>query len=220
MAWSTAISDLRSKLFDNPTDRLRAFKRVFGQCDGTNKTFKTFEFRRVTDLTGAEAPLGVYKNGVVLPSSDIASDDLSTGFFNLSTAPADGDVIECTYYVQYFNDDELNRFLRLASNFLGFGDAFTNIDSPLQTAALMYSCHEAYNMLSNRFNESMADTYRLQDMPDEKRKEMAAEYSNKAKTSLDDAIKIRNDFYERQGKQLTPSWGFALGTVRDVAPNR
>ena len=220
MAWNSALSDLRSKLFDNSTDRIRAYKRVFGQIDGVNKVFKTFEYRRISDFTCVDAPLGVYKNGVILDVSEVAADNLSTGFFTLSTAPADGDVIEATYYVQYFNDDELGRFLRLASNFLGLGDTYSNITGPLQTAALNYACSEAYGMLANRFNEHAADTYRLQDMPDEKRKELVDTYTNKASTCLTEAIKLRDDYYSRQGQQFTPSWGFSQGNVRDVPPNR
>jgi hypothetical protein len=65
MAWTTAVDDLRTKISDGPTDKLRALKRVFGQTDGVNQVFKTLEFRRITDFTlvDEEGPLGIYYNG-------------------------------------------------------------------------------------------------------------------------------------------------------------
>ena len=60
MQWSTSVADLRAWLNDGPTDKLVSRKRCLGRIDGSNKIFKTFEFRRVTDFTTATSPFGVY----------------------------------------------------------------------------------------------------------------------------------------------------------------
>jgi len=221
VSWSTAVSDLRTKLSDNATDRLRAFKRVFGDVNGVNTIFKTFEFRRITDLTSATGFLGVYKNGVRLANAAISSDDIVTGYFQLAAAPVSGDVIECTYYSQYFLDSELQSFLRLASNFLAAGDDYTQIIGGLQTAALTYASAEAYQKLALRFADTFADTYKMQDMPDGEREKIIIQFKKSSEDARAEAMKLRNDYYEnRQGQALAPLWGSSLGGVLDVPPNR
>jgi len=222
MSWTTAVSDLRTKLSDNATDRLRAFKRVFGDINGVNTIFKTFEFRRITDLTAATGFLGVYKNGVRLnPSTDLISDDIVTGYFQLAHAPVAGDMIEATYYSQYFLDSELQSFLRLASNFLAAGDEYTQIIGGLQTAALTYASAEAYQKLALRVADTFADTYKMQDMPDGEREKIIIQFKKSSEDARAEAMKLRNDYYEnRQGQALAPLWGNSLGGVLDVAPNR
>src|SRR5512135_546208 len=98
MSWSTAISDLRTLLNDNPLNRYCYRKKVFGKLDGVNVNFKTFEFRRVTDFTTAELPLAVYLNGSPIDVSKIENDNTVTGEFALVDAPIDGDELTATYY--------------------------------------------------------------------------------------------------------------------------
>jgi len=221
MAWPTAISDLRMRLSDGSTDRLRAYKRVFGDLNGSNTLYKTFEFRRVTNFTTAAAPYGVYLNGSRIAASGIASDDPSSGYFTLVTAPTDGDVLEATYYIQYFTDSELETFLRLACDFLALGDDYSQIPQGLRAGALYYAVGEAYEKLGQRFTDTQSDTYRLEDMPDDKRIAMLEAFKKTAQEAKSDAIKFRNDYYEnRQGQALQPLFGSSLGSVRDVVPNR
>ena len=221
MAWTTAISDLRTKLSDNSKDRLRAFKRVFGDINGVNTIFKTFEFRRITNLTVATGFLGVYKNGVRLATSEITSDDLETGYFTLATAPVSGDVIEATYYSQYFIDSELISFLRLATNFIAGGDDYTNVAGGLQPAVLTYASAEAYQKLALRFADTFADTYKMQDLPDGEREKIIIQFKKSSEDARAEAMKLRNDYYEnRQGQALAPLFGSVFGNVIDVPPNR
>lgn len=220
MTWSTAATDLRTKLSDNSTDRLRAFKRVLGNLNGTNLTFKTFEFRRITNFTTAASPLGVYLNSVRLSTAAFSSDDTGTGYFSLLTAPVDGDVLEATYYVQYFTDAELIIFLRSACNFLALGDDYTNIPGGLQAGALEYASAEAYQKLALRFADTMSDTYRMEDMPDKDRQMIIDSFKTAAAAAFKEAKEKRNDYYEnRQGQALAPLFGTNLGNVRDVPPN-
>ena len=220
MSWTTAVSDLRLKLSDNSNDKLRAFKRVFGQIDGSNKVFKTFEFRRVTDFTTAAAPLGVYINQVRVASNTIASDDLTTGYFTFVTAPAASDVVEASYYIQFFYDSELQAFLRLATNWLGLGDDYTQVSNGLRPAALQWAIGDAYQKLAMRFAEHISETYRLEDAPTEDRFNIVEQYKKLAEQSHTEAKEFRDEFYKRQGQSLSPLYGISRGAVRDVGPNR
>lgn len=220
MSWGTAVADMRLKLSDGPQDKLRAYKRVFGQIDGTNRVFKTFEFRRVTDFTTATAPLGVYKNQVRLTAADISSDDLTTGYLTLAVAPQSTDVIEATYYLQFFYDAELTGFLRLSANWLGLGDDPTVIGEGLRPAALQYACGEAYQKLAMRFAEHLSETYRLEDAPDAERFRLVDEYKRMAEDCRKEAQNLRDQFYTRQGQSLQPLFGTNLGRVRNVEPSR
>ena len=137
MSWLTAVSDLRVILSDGPTDKLRAFKAVFGLQNGINATYKTFEFRRVSDFsaTAMAAPLGIYIDGVRIPAASVLSDDLATGFFTLTDPVLDTQNLAATYYIQWFNDSELDGFLIRSSNWLGLPDDYSTIPSGLKTAA-------------------------------------------------------------------------------------
>lgn len=220
MSWATAVADLRLKLSDNPNDKLRAFKRVLGQVDGVNKRFKTFEFRRVTDFTSASAPLGVYINQVIQAPAGIASDDLNTGYFVFNVAPAVDDVVEATYYVQFFLDAELQTFLRFSSNWLGLGDDYTQVPNGLVPAAVHYAMGEAYGKLALRFAEHISETYRLEDAPHEDRFQIVEQYKQLAKMAREEALGFRDQYYTRQGQHLSPLYGLNKGAVREVGPNK
>lgn len=224
MSWTTAEADLRLLLNDGPTDKIRAFKRVFGDVNGVNVRFKTYEFRRVTDFSTEpdSSALGVYVNGVKIPAADIASDDLATGFFSLeaSAVPSASSVVEASYYMQYFIDSEIESFLRLASNWLGLADGFASIPQNLRPAALQYATGEGYQKLAMRFSEHSSETYRLEDMPDDRRMAIIAEYKNSAAQAKDQATRLRNDAYTRQGQSLAPLFGTFSPAFKDVAPRR
>ena len=216
MSWANPIGDLRTLLSDGPTDKLRAFKGVFGNLNGTNTLFKTFEFRRTTDFTQSVAPFGIYLNGNLLASNQIASDDLATGYFTLRSAPNDSDEILTTYYIQWFLDTELDGFLVRASDWIGLGDIYANLDVGLKTAALKYAAHEAYQKLSLKYAENIVETFRMQDSPDEKRMDIVANYQMASRNALKDAQTYRDDFYKnRKGMALAPIVKTIRGNVKN-----
>jgi hypothetical protein len=216
--WVDPVGDLRIKLSDGPTDRLRAYKKVFGNQDGTNKLFKTFEGRRITDLTSTDLPLGVYVDGVPVTVSE---DNVTTGYFTLQAAPANTAELVATYYVQYFLNAELDNFLRLSCNFLALGDDYYQIPGGLQNSALCYAAAEAYQKLAMRFADKMSDVYRLEDMPDKEREAIILNFKKSSEESRTEAKALRDDFYKnRQGQALAPLFGYNLGRVTDVPPNR
>ena len=224
MSWTTALDDLRLLLNDGPNDKIRAFKRVFGDIDGVNVRFKTYEFRRITNFkTEADStPLGVYVDGQKVPNANIQVDEPLSGFFSFAAGhiPASGSVVEATYNLQYFLDTELQGFLRLAQNWLGYGDDYTVTPQGLRPALLQYATGEGYQKLAMRFSEHSSETYRLEDMPDVRRTALVAEYKNAGAQAKEQAHTLRNEFYSRQGQHLSPLFGVFSPQIRDVPPRR
>lgn len=214
MTWSTAVTDLRNFLSDGPTDRLRWRKRVLGDIDGTNKRFKTFEFRRVTTFVGITAPLGVYVDGTKV---NVTVDDLPSGEFTIS-APAAGTVVEATYYMQWFIDSELQDFLIHSSNWLLSTDDFTQIPPGLVPAAENYAAFEAYMKMALRWTERLSETYRLEDAPDKDRITIVQYFKELADSRRETALKLRDEYYTRQGMALQPLFRSIPGRVGPVTP--
>ncbi len=217
MSWSTAVSDLRVLLSDGPDDKLRAYKTVFGMQNGSNATFKTFEFRRLTDFSSSALayPLGIYVNGALQPASAVSLDDPDTGFFTSATAYDDSVSLLATYYIQWFKDTELDGFLVRSSDWLGLGDDYTQVPSGLKTASLKYAAHEAYQKLSLKYAENIVETYRTQDAPDDKRMEIVKAYQEAASNALKEAKQYRDDFYTRKGQSLSPLFGVVSGNIKN-----
>lgn len=223
MAWTTAVSDLRTLLNDLPTDRYCYRKKVFGDLNGVNVSYKTFEFRRQTDFTdgtSSAAPLGVYLNGVrVLPSA-VASDDIATGEFSLVTAPADGGVLQATYYYRWFEDTELDTFLVQASRWLQLGTDFTQIPDGLNQGALYYAAMLALQKMALRWTTRASNSFLLEDQPKKEALEVAKTYTDLAGTFSKDATKYRNDYYTKSGQSLAALSVSSFGHVSAVAPRR
>lgn len=216
MAWTTAVAELRTFLSDGDTDKLRYRKRVINSPNGTITEFKTFEFRRISNFTTAAAPIGVYVNGVAVT---VDADFPDTGVFDLTTAPpADGDVIEATYYIQWFLDAELSTFLVKASQWLLQGADFTMIGDGLQPAVMSYAAHVGYQKLAVRWAEHMSETYRTEDAPDKERMKLMDQYAKMAETLLKEATKLRDSYYTRSGQSLAPLHTSIPGRVREVVP--
>lgn len=216
MSWTTAVDDLRRLLSDGAKDRLRHRKRVFGTINGTNLVFKTLEFRRVTDFTTATAPEGVYVDGLTVA---VASDDLASGEFTLATAPLDGSVVEATYYMQWFTDAELLGFLTDAAYWLLI-DQPTNIPAGLRPAALHYGAQEAYQKMALRWAENLSETYRLEDAPGENAFEIVDKYRQAAMDMHKKSVDLRDGYYTRSGKNLSPNFASIAGRVVDPVPKR
>jgi len=213
--WSTAQSDLRKLLADDSTDKLSWRKTVFGQVDGTNKTFKTFEFRRVTDFTTAVAPLGVYVNDVLV---NVVSDYLEVGQFECSDAPVAGSKIESTYYMQWFTDSEIESYLQSGANWLGYTDSYTKVIGGLRPSVLQYSAGDAYSHLALRLSRTLSENFKLEDMPKEAVRELISAYRTAAEHAYDQALKRRDEFYTRQGQALQPLFANIIGGATDPQP--
>lgn len=215
MSWTTAVADLRVHLSDGPTDKLSYRKRVIGQINGANLIFKTFEYRRLTNLTTAVAPAGVYKDGVLVT---VSADNLTSGEFTLAVAPTDGQVLEATYYSQWFEDTDLTVFLTQAANWSSLAGDYTNAPPGLQPALLDYCGHLGYRKLALFWARSISETFMFQDAPQKDRYAVVDSYTRLAADFEKRATQLRNDFYARQGQNLQPLFVSIQGNVRDVPP--
>ncbi len=219
MSWTTAVADVRTFLSDGPLDKLRYRKEVFGNIDGTNTTFKTFEVRRLTAFnTTLTAPLGVYVNNVLQGAA--VSDDLESGEFTLSVAPAPGVFLRATYYVQWFDDAEIQQFLTTAAEWITGADDWTQIANALYPAAKHWAAAMSYQKLVSRYSANAAEAYQLYDAPDQKRFDPIKVWGQESERLYKLAFELRDDVYkDRQGQAKAPLWGVARGRVKDVPPN-
>lgn len=217
MSWTAALDDVRRILSDGPKDKLRHRKRVFGKIDGTNTKFKTLEFRRLTNLVGAVAPVGAYVDGSL---AAVTSDDPSdTGEFAITTPPTDGQVVEATYFIQWFIDTEIQGFLTSAANWLQI-DVYDNIPPGLRPAAIHYAAQEAYLKLAVRWAEELSETYRLQDAPSEGAFDVVDKYRQIAMDMHKKSMALRDDYYTRSGQAKQPLFGTIAGNVSDPVPKQ
>lgn len=221
MSWTTAALDLRNLLSDGDIDKARYRKRVFGEVNGTNTHFKTFEFRRTTDFSTSSLPLGVWVSGVNVGTSGITSDSPVTGDFDLLVAPTDGQVVEASYYIQWFLDTEIINFLRLSTNWLGLGDDPLVVGQGLRPAALKYAASDAYQKLAIKWAEMLSEQFMLNDSPDkDKNFKIVDAYMKAAAQFRKDAEAVRDDFYSRSGREKQPLFGNNVGAVSDNVPKR
>ena len=220
MSWTTSTEDLRKLLADESNQKLAWRKVVFGDVDGVNKTFKTFEYRRITDFSSSDtaAPLGVFVNGVQIP---VATDYPDVGEFVVSQASdvAEGVTIGATYYVQWFLDSELDTYILNGIHQVSM-DQVENVPFALRNAVLQYAAGDSYSNLALRYTRVMGDHYRVNDLPREYAQEMAERYRTLAKEAYELAQKLRDDYYTRQGQSLQPLFATVLGAAPNPQPKR
>ena len=216
MTWPTAVAEIRNALNDTPVSKLSWRKKVLGITDGVNKAFKTFEFRRVSVLVGAVYPIGVMVNDV---AAVVDSEDLISGEFTLHVAPLEGDRVECTYYHQWFLDNELSMFLTTAAQYLGYTD-FDTVEPGLRPALLCYAKSEAYMELAVRFARMLSEQYMMEDLPQKSCKIAIDSYSRLADQSKKYAESLIKNYYTRQGRSLQPLFATIGGHVRDVKSDK
>ncbi len=219
MSWTTAVVDVRTILSDGATDKLRWRKKILGQQDGSNLYFKTFEQRRLSTLVGGNgSPIGVFVNDVL---ATVDAEDLESGQFTMHTAPVQGDLVRASYYVQWFDDSEIQQFLTTASEWISSVDDWTQLPNGLWPAAKTFAAASAYQKLVIKFAANIAETYQLFDAPDGKRFDPIKTYSDIATNLMKLAFELRDDVYkDRQGRAKAPIARTIRGRVRDVAPNR
>jgi hypothetical protein len=225
MGWAdaaTAYIALRNLIKDNDQDKICSTKAVLGELNGSNKTFKTFEYRRLTDFasSGTAWPLGIYQNGTLISSTAVARDDLDSGTFELNTAPTDRDSIRASYYYHWFTDAELESFLQNASTWLGNGSNYLLVVDGLNAALLRFAAQEAYVAAAMKYSTRMSEVYKLEDAPSEEILKALDAFRDMAKGFMKDATALRDDYYTRQGQPKAPNYAFSLGQVTDPQPRR
>lgn len=215
MAWPSVLSDLRTLLSDNATDKLNYRKKVFGTANGSNVTFKTFEIRRVTGFIGASAPLGVYVNGTL---ATVTVDDLVSGEFQLASAPQNTDLIEATYYSQWFLDNDLLSFLNYAVLWTQVASTTDSVPVGLQPAVLKYAAADAYQDLCSKWAMNYSQQYKVEDAPNPNNRTPMDAWSKLAVSYREEAVSLRDQYYRRSGQALQPLFRSLAGAITDVMP--
>lgn len=214
MSWLTGIPDFRVHMSDGATDKVFWRQRCFGETNGTNTRFKTFEFRRITNFTVDQ---GIFVNGVPLvPPVDIASDNPITGDFILAAPPADGSIVEASYYIQWFLDPEIETFLQKASQWLLSTTNYINMPPGLIPSALEFAAFLGYTKMAERWRNFMSSSYRVEDAPRDDASGKVDSFMKAAEDKRKLALAMRDEFYTRQGQALQPLFGQALGNVRQM----
>lgn len=228
MSWTTAASDLRTMLSDNAKDKHCYRKKILGDANGVNLRFKTMEFRRLnnfkqtvtTEPDFAAPPLGVWKNGVLLTPADFTDDYPPLGDFSLAVAPENNDTLEASYFAQWFNDDEILQFLRIACNWMALGDDFSAITQGLRPPALKYAAAEAYQKLASRWSQMLSEQFLMQDAQEKGRFQVVDAWMKAAESNRKEAYKSRDDYYSRSGQANTPFASSIQGSVPNPVPQR
>lgn len=214
MAWLTAKEDLRVLLSDGPTDRYSFRKQVFGDLNGVNVRFKTFDARRVTNFTQT---LGVFLNGSLLDTSALSTDDTYSGEFVLQTAPLDGDVLEASYYTQWFLDAELDNFLRDAALWTVGTFDVTQMVNGLIPACKKYAAAEAYLKMAVKWKDHLSSGYKVEDAPNPDADSRTNSFLDMSKAFRQEALDARTEYYQtRQGQAFQPLFGSIAGRVRSM----
>lgn len=215
--YSTGIADLRTLLSDGPSDRHNYQKRCFGQVNGANVNFKTFEARRVTNFTIAGTG-GVFINSLIVPATGLLSDNPETGEFVLISAyaPADGGVVEASYYNQWFTDIELDTFLQISSRWLQGTSIYLNTADQFVDALQKYAAAEAYLKMAQRWRTYMSQGYKVEDAPKDSPTYNTKDFLAMSETMRSEALASRTEFMQtRQGRALQPLFGRIAGRVRN-----
>lgn len=215
MSWTTAKQDLIIRLSDGPTDKYNYRKRCFGEINGSNRTFKTFDYRRITNFTLIS---GVYIDGSVLAPNLILSDNVLTGEFVVdpSITPQDGSIVEANYYIQWFLDAELEDFLVQGSRWLLSSDQYINIPLGLTPATLEFAAGRAYSKMAERWRMSTSSTFKVEDSPKDNPDNPTKNFSDLANAAYKQADELIKMFYTRQRQNLQPLFGVVRGNIRSM----
>ena len=215
--WAKPKEDLRFLINDGPTDHERKRKRLNGQSDGSNTVYDVFEKRLVSNLVAPSGAEGVFVDNVLVA---VTSQDAVIGQVTLTAAPGAGAAVEATYFFQWYTDEELDTFLRSASNWLGKGDDFSMIEGGLQPAAKYYAAQEALHKLSVRFADSLSDVFLMEEGPKEKKVPIVTHFRNLSNDYNKKAKELRDNFYKGQGQAEGPIFASIAGRVSQVVPRR
>jgi len=212
-AWpdlATAISDLRTFLSDGPTDRPVKQKKLVGECDGTNTEFFAWEERVV--------PGSLVVNVDFTPVAATLTDPVM-GLITLASPPAGGSTVRARYYYQYFLDAELQLALMDAATQIQGSDDVTTIESAMKIVVLNFGGYFGYKKQAIRWAQRMSDKWILKESPEEGDNLSKSNLFDKlARTFMDEARILRDDFYKRQSRQLAPAAAMMKPRIPRVGP--
>lgn len=227
-AWTSdaaAILDLRVFLHDGPSDHLVKSKKALGPVDGVNCTFYTLEQRLVVPpaTTSIIPASGILVTVDMQPASVVTPlDDPVLGQFTInSTTPAIGSDVRAGYYFQQFFDSDLDAALREAGGVIQSNENYLLIEDGLKPAAIRFGASFALSKLAIRWLDRLKDVFVLEDKPTtDDTTSFSALCQQTADRLFDQALKLRDDFYTRQGRRNQPAWTRVNARIPIVGTNR
>jgi len=149
---SSAVSNLRSLLGDNPSDKYEFKTDVFPTPDGVTRRFFVGQTRLVPDT------LEVYHNGVHLQAVSGAVVDTAKGEFTYEgpDGPIRRGLLQASFYFQWFTDSDLEAFLTEAAQMLNFESPSGDFAIGLRPTLLSWACYNAYMRKAAEFAETVS----------------------------------------------------------------
>jgi hypothetical protein len=229
MAWSTALSDLRTLLADTASHNLVKDRLVLGNTSlGTNRTFYTFDDRLLAsgyqDVCGS--PLRVFwdagsGSGVELAASGTLVTDPIRGEFQTMFVPSGQGRLTASYHFQQSLDTELNTFLQQAALQVS-AQTPNDVPNGMQMAAMQIAASMAHTALAQRWQQRKSEQFMLQDLPArQEAEELIKFHQAEATRLLNDGMAIRLAYYDgRQDRGKAPAFGILARTPQPYTPRR
>lgn len=210
MSYPNAIEELRMLLGDTSVHKRATRKKLIGNIDADNTSFRTYDKRILGDT------LELFVNNAAVA---FTLDDEISGEVTLAEAPAKNSKVEASYYWQWWTDDEMKAFLNKGAESTG---QFTNvvpdqsylaIQAGLRGAALDYAaCFATRSLIAYLTTRKHSAEFLIEQ---DKNDDMNFSETIKALTAAADsywktAQTSRDDFYKRLGKRNAPA--FAIRT--------
>lgn len=219
MSYTQAITELRQLLGDTANDKRSSRKKLIGNVDGDNKKFRSYDKRIIEDT------LEVFVNNQLVSAS---VDSANSGEIVLTTAPDPNSKVEASYYWQWWNDDELKTFLKLGSESLGIVDEtnsaiWESVPPGLRGSLLYYSAaHSVRRQIMYMINRRHSGEFLLEQDKggDEGFADLLRALENTYTMFSKTAKSERDDFIQKRGQQLNPSFKLKAGNSGQYGPRK
>ena len=217
--YTVLVARLQDAACDLPTSNPHLGESPIGARDGSNKTFRLSFPNIVT--TGIYM---TYGSGIILQpagASTFAILDAATGYLTIQpsgSAPDAGTTqpLYFDYFANIFPYADYQSMLDEATDWLG-GVAGTDLANGLYPAQVRYALSVFYNRRASNAAKEYASTggggFGAQPQTP------AQAFTALAKSALQQAVTLRDDFYKRQGQRNAPASGsIHYGISTDQSP--
>lgn len=220
MSYTTSVTELRQLIADTEFHKKATKKKLIGAIDGDNKSFITYDKRILEDT------LEIYVNNV---SVGFTLEDAIKGTITISSAPDKNSKVEASYYWQFWLDDELTNFLNKGAEATSQwtsaipDNAYLQILPGLKTAALMLAASLANrSLIQYLVNRRHSEEFLLEQdgNSDSGFSQMINALQKVADQYWSDGLKMRDDFYQRQGKRNAPAFAIKQSNLKQYGPRR
>lgn len=223
MSWDDPLGDLRRLLADTEDDNLVKNKAVFGQINGTNRQFFTFDDRLLASgvQSVCDRPLRLWYDTTEVAASGIRITNQLRGDFEVMSPPSAGTRVTASYYYQNSLDSELNFFLEQASLQVNTAQV-SQVDPALRLAVLSLAAGMANERLASRWQQRKSAQFQLLDEPVRNEMDARIKYHQDEAARLNaKGLELRRSFYDlRQDRGRSPAYGLLKRTPSPWYPKR